>query len=183
MNDRQEASLRKKRKEKDEKLTKQAQQANRKQKKSIQSIPSPEDEESEEQGSGQNAEQAIVVPAKPKLDRRNLPAFLPAEYLSDTEEVADLPLSSHIKAPRKSNKIKFLDEKPPKDIAVGRTIFRVAETGLSGAVLAPKADKRAKHTKESWINGRKLMNGGIRKKTSGGSGGFFTNADKKRRKR
>ncbi|CAD6446814.1 bb1e900c-59e2-409f-9702-51c25cd3032a [Sclerotinia trifoliorum] len=84
-----------------------------------------------------------------------LPDLLPAEYLEDNDD--DTPESGnlHSSLPTrfvKTNKLRHLLEKRPKDKRVGSTTFRVAETRNSH--LPPKASNQARSLKESWLQGR-----------------------------
>ncbi|KAI9731244.1 MAG: hypothetical protein M1818_007869 [Claussenomyces sp. TS43310] len=128
---------------------------------------------------------------KTKLDRANLPAFLPAEYLSDTEDPTSAKEASvaTVQIP-KNKKIKFrdlLEDKKPKDITRGSTTYSLAQNTSTG-LLAPKADRKSRVTKEAWLQGRSGRSGsstgrGVRKKIGGGSGGFFVNNPEKKKNR
>ncbi|APA14503.1 predicted protein [Sclerotinia sclerotiorum 1980 UF-70] len=84
-----------------------------------------------------------------------LPDLLPAEYLEDNDD--DTPESGnfHSSLPTrfvKTNKLRHLLEKRPKDKRVGSTTFRVAES--RNTHLPPKASNQARSLKESWLQGR-----------------------------
>ncbi|KAJ8060881.1 hypothetical protein OCU04_009962 [Sclerotinia nivalis] len=85
-----------------------------------------------------------------------LPDLLPAEYLEDNDD-DDTPESGHLHSSLparfvKTNKLRHLLEKRPKDKRVGSTTFRVAESRNSH--LPPKASNQARSLKESWLQGR-----------------------------
>lgn len=156
----QEAGIKKKRKERDEQFKLQVKASTKRRKRFV-----------EEEGSSQSDDgndDTTKASSKPKLDRHNLPAFLPEEYLSDTGDAPSQPVTKRARTLPKNNHLKFLEEKKPKDIKIGSTIIRVVEKGTKGAVMPPKADSTARNTKESWLQGRKLQNGGTRKKAGGG---------------
>lgn len=125
-----------------------------------------------------------------KLNRSNLPAFLPSQYFSDTESSpSESDEDSKLVKIQRPNKIKFLDEKRPKDIIKGSTTYRVVQKSGKGSLLAPKSDKSAKKTKEAWLQGRNGREtgvglggrGGVRKKE--GSAFLVGSVEHKKRRR
>ncbi|GME37688.1 U3 snoRNA associated [Neofusicoccum parvum] len=121
---------------------------------------------------------------KPAYDLNNIPALLPADLLAAapdvrpaTPEPEDAGSAQADAAARKKEKLnkhlKFLDEKPAKDVKKGPVKVRVLEKG--NKFLPPKVmSNGSKSVRDTWLQGRKIKEtrkgsfGGLERKKVGG---------------
>jgi U3 small nucleolar RNA-associated protein 16 len=183
---RQEAATRKKRRDRDALLRSQAEAASHKRKLTDPQTSGNSTKDDTPQPSKTSESTATltkdsILSTKTRVDRTQLPEFLPAEFLEEDEDVDmdDIIPSRSLQV--KPKKIKFSDivEKKPKDRTVGSTTFRVAENG-ENRHLAPKAAKNARSTKEAWLAGRSGKGGAGGDNRRAVGGGFFKNGGMKR---
>ncbi|EOD52122.1 putative immediate-early protein [Neofusicoccum parvum UCRNP2] len=121
---------------------------------------------------------------KPAYDLNNIPALLPADLLAaapdvrpatpEPEEAGSVQADAAARKKEKLNKhLKFLDEKPAKDVKKGPVKVRVLEKG--NKFLPPKVmSNGSKSVRDTWLQGRKIKEtrkgsfGGLERKKVGG---------------
>jgi hypothetical protein len=180
--------MRQKRKERDSQLKEQARAASKKRKQQAESTTA-EGVSLANQTLDAEADDASANPSKtPKLDRANLPAFLPSSFFEDDEnEDGDMDIDALPSTTRKAKKTKFtdlLEEKGPKDVVRGSTTYTIATSSPHAALLTPKAVGSAKVTKEAWLqgrNGRDIGSSGGERRKEGTS--FLVNKEKSKARR
>ncbi|KAK7720625.1 hypothetical protein SLS57_005404 [Botryosphaeria dothidea] len=119
--------------------------------------------------------------SRPSFDPSNLPALLPDDILAAAPEVRPAtPESDDEQTGAATSKkeivnkhLKFLDEKPPKDVKKGPVKVRVLEKG--NKLLPPKvSNSGTKSVRDQWLQGRKAKEGkkgsfgGLERKKLGG---------------
>ncbi|KAL1649922.1 hypothetical protein SLS58_001298 [Diplodia intermedia] len=163
--ERQEAEAKRKRQDREARLREQAAAAKkRKQEQEPKEIPADVASSATIQASDPSA---LLKPSKPAYDLHNLPALLPDDLLASapkvrpaTPESEDGPAQADATARKeKVNKhLKFLDEKPAKDVKKGPVKVRVLEKG--NKFLPPKTSTSGSRTvRDTWLQGRKMTEG------------------------
>ncbi|KKY16467.1 putative u3 snorna associated [Diplodia seriata] len=178
--ERQEAEAKRKRQDREARLREQAAAAKkRKQEQEPKEIPADVASSATIQASDPSA---LLKPSKPAYDLHNLPALLPDDLLASapkvrpaTPESEDGSAQADATARKeKVNKhLKFLDEKPAKDVTKGPVKVRVLEKG--NKFLPPKTSTSGSRTvRDTWLQGRKMTEGkrgllgGLERKKLGG---------------
>ncbi|KAK7508762.1 U3 snoRNA associated-domain-containing protein [Phyllosticta citriasiana] len=185
----QEAATKRKRQEREARLREQAAASKRRKQKESESAPvselvsPPADVASSTTITASNPT-ALTKQSKPAYDLQNIPALLPDELLAaapavrpPTPEPAERRTGFDQKegVKKKLNRhLKFLDEKPAKDIKKGPVRLHVLEKG--NKKLPPKVNNQSKNMRDQWLAGRRtqankgknVFGGPERKKTGGG---------------
>ncbi|KAF4543144.1 U3 snoRNA associated [Lasiodiplodia theobromae] len=178
--ERQEAETKRKRQEREARLREQAIAAKkRKQEQVPKEIPADVASSATIQASDPSA---ILKPSKPTYDLHNLPALLPDDLLAAAPEVRpatpesgdeSAEANSTARKEKVNNHLKFLDEKPAKDVKKGPVKVRVLEKG--NKFLPPKVSTSgSRSVRDTWLQGRKMKEGkkgsfgGLERKKIGG---------------
>lgn len=116
--------------------------------------------DAEDSDSDQAPAERATTSGRRRADRVQLPGFLPAEFLTDSE--SDDEEASALRMVKKPKKITFesameglsKEGKRPRDQVVGEAVYRVlAEQG--DPILAPKMRKNSRQVKESLLKRRR----------------------------
>ncbi|KAK8173696.1 U3 snoRNA associated-domain-containing protein [Phyllosticta citrichinensis] len=182
----QEAAAKRKRQEREARLREQAAASKRRKQKETESKLDPEDVSPSADVASSTTITASNPAAlsKPAYNLQNIPDLLPDELLAaapavrpPTPEPAErgTGLGQKEGERKKLNKhLKFLDEKPAKDIKKGPVRLHVLEKG--NKKLPPKVNNQSKNMRDQWLAGRRVQpakgkkgfGGPERKKTGGG---------------
>ncbi|KAI1781427.1 hypothetical protein F4818DRAFT_37725 [Hypoxylon cercidicola] len=161
--DKQAASLKRKRQEKDSLYKLQAERRKRVRGVQVhQTQPSAAERASssaaeEHKHNVAEVETAVTFGRRQRAEKLNLPAVLPAEFLTDSSSDEDEDDAAALKKlVKKPKKINFEDGggKTPRDMTVGSTRYRVLAKQADEA-LAPRAHRSARVSKESLLKRRR----------------------------
>jgi len=96
------------------------------------------------------------TPKQSSFLQGSLPDLLPEDFLDDSAAAGPLirfpPDDDLPRMKAKKTKFEPIVEKAPKDLRIGKTIYRVTKPLSTN--LAPKSAHNARSTKESWLQGR-----------------------------
>ncbi|KAK8195384.1 U3 snoRNA associated-domain-containing protein [Phyllosticta capitalensis] len=183
----QEAAAKRKRQEREARLREQAAASKRRKQKEAESALASEDVSPPADVASSTtitASNPAELSKQSKYDLQNIPALLPDDLLAaapavrpptpEPVERATVLDRKEVEKKKLNKHLKFLDEKPAKDIKKGPVRLHVLEKG--NKKLPPKVNNQSKNMREQWLAGRRAQSskgkknfgGPERKKTGGG---------------
>lgn len=171
---------RRKRKERDAKFRKQAEARKKQQASTAPAVEEEgDDDEKDDDVSAKKPQPegrlvtSLADSSRKRLDRRNLPAVLPDEFLESDSEAEEEEEEDTGEGSGRAKKITFntaarqvakAEPRHPADQRVGATVYRVMKK-QGEAILAPRGGKYSKNAKEMLMGrGRTVPKTGVKKK-------------------